>query len=135
MRRHEKLIPLSHDHHHVLKQVRGLRAASKGDDNERAEAAREFVKFHADESIRHFREEEEVFFPLVVDEPDVAEPLAEALEEHQQLHALARQWGSDPETAPGADEMVRIATLLEGHVRREEKVIFPIIERVLAGQA
>ena len=131
MRRHDRLIPLSHDHHHVLKQVRALRAASKGDEDERAIAVREFVKFHEDESIRHFREEEEVFFPLAVDERDAAEPLAEALDEHLRLHATAYHWGSDPDRVPSADELERIATLLEGHVRREEKVIFPIIERVL----
>ena len=127
MKRHEALIPLSHDHHHALVEARRLRRAAGGADATGAASA--FLRFFADESIRHFRDEEERLFPMVVDVEETREPIIQALLEHQRLHALAAQLrrlvedGSDP-----SDVMRELGELLEAHVRHEERVVFPLIE-------
>ena len=127
MKRHRALIPLSHDHHHALVEARRLRRAAGGADA--TDASRAFLQFFADESIRHFREEEERLFPAVVDVEEAREPIVQALVEHQRLHALAAQLralveeGKDP-----SDVMRGLGALLEAHVRHEERVVFPLIE-------
>jgi quercetin dioxygenase-like cupin family protein len=124
VKRHPVLIPLSHDHHHALAAARRLRlAAERGDAS--AEAAA-FSRFFAEESVRHFRDEEERLFPLVAHSKEAQPLVVRALLEHQQLHALARQVASG-ETAP----MGELAELLEAHVRFEERELFPLIERLL----
>lgn len=124
MKRHPVLIPLSHDHHHALAAARRLRlAAERGDAS--AEAAA-FSRFFAEESVPHFREEEERLFPLVAHSEEAQPLVVRALLEHQQLHALARQVASG-ESAP----MRELAELLEAHVRFEERELFPLIERLL----
>ena len=72
MKRAPVLIPLSHDHHHALVAARRLRRAAGGADAREEAAA--FSCFFADESVRHFREEEERLFPLVADSEE-ARPL------------------------------------------------------------
>jgi quercetin dioxygenase-like cupin family protein len=124
VKRHPELIPLSHDHHHALAAARRLRlAAERG--NASAEATA-FSRFFAEESVRHFRDEEERLFPLVAHSEEAQPLVVRALLEHQQLHALARRLALG-ETAP----MRELAELLEAHVRFEERELFPLIERLL----
>lgn len=124
MKRHPALTPLSHDHHHALAAARRLRLAADAGDAS-AEAAA-FARFFAEESVRHFRDEEERLFPLVAHSEEAQPLVVRALLEHQQLHALARQLASG-ESGP----MRELAELLEAHVRFEERELFPLIERLL----
>jgi quercetin dioxygenase-like cupin family protein len=124
VKRHAALIPLSHDHHHALVAARRLRQSAGGDDAS-AEAA-SFSRFFVDESVPHFRDEEEHLFPLVVDSEEAQPLVVRALLEHQRLHALARDLASG-DTAP----MRELGELLEAHVRFEERELFPLIERLL----
>jgi mannose-6-phosphate isomerase-like protein (cupin superfamily) len=119
------LIPLSHDHHHALVAARRLRRAAGGVDAHEEAAA--FSRFFADESVRHFREEEERLFPLVADSGEARPLVVRALLEHQQLHAFAARLASE-DLAPMHD----LAALLEAHVRFEERELFPLIERLAA---
>lgn len=129
MKRHRALVPLSHDHHRALVEARRLRRAAGGSD---PEAAAAFLRFFARESREHFREEEEALFPLVVGFPEAREPLARALLEHQRVRALAAllqrrlDGGGDV-----AESMRELGELLESHVRYEERLLFPLIERLL----
>jgi mannose-6-phosphate isomerase-like protein (cupin superfamily) len=66
VKRHPALVPLSHDHHHTLVRARELRrAAADADDDGLAEAAARFCRAFAGEVTRHFRDEEELLFPLL----------------------------------------------------------------------
>jgi quercetin dioxygenase-like cupin family protein/hemerythrin-like domain-containing protein len=116
VRRHPALVPLSHDHHHALVQARRLR-------REGAAAAREFLRFFASETTRHFREEEELVFPLLYE--DEPEQLREVLLQHQRLRALARR------LRDGEDVARELADLLEAHIRLEERDVFELVQRLV----
>ena len=135
-RRHDALVPLTHDHHHALKNARHLRLAADGSPSERVTAARAFIAFFRDDSIRHFREEEEELFPLVVDHPDAPrDGLARVLMEHIQMHALCLDLErAVEEDAVSRDLMLQAADLLKSHVRFEEDELFPAIERLVPAE-
>ena len=128
MKRHQALIGLSHDHHHALVQARRLRrAAQAGDDP--APAVDAFVAFFRADTLRHFREEEESIFPLVAGSDEARPLLVETLLDHQRLRLLVRELEQSPEPR---GFMREIGGLLEAHVRREERELFPLIERLAA---
>jgi iron-sulfur cluster repair protein YtfE (RIC family) len=129
MRRHDSLIPLTHDHHHALAQVRRLRSAAAGSDEDRSTTTEEFLDFFRRDTIEHFREEEEVVFPLVADVREVRETLARVLLEHVRLHALVNELTVEHrEGSVTSTSLLTVATTLEDHIRFEEKVVFPLIE-------
>lgn len=128
MKRHPALIALSHDHHHALVEARRLRQAADGKDAPE-EAATAFVDFFAAVSVPHFREEEETLFPLVAGLAEARPLVVEALLDHQRLHALVGELRS---SAHLRTSMRETGELLEAHVRREERELFPLIERLAA---
>jgi quercetin dioxygenase-like cupin family protein/hemerythrin-like domain-containing protein len=133
MRRHPALIPLSHDHHHALVQARRLREAAAATPERRREAARAFVDFFAAETTGHFRDEEELIFPLLAAPgrpPD--DLLPRLLLEHARLRALVLRLRRDLEAATADADLLReIGELLDAHVRSEERELFPRIERTV----
>jgi len=134
MKRHRALVPLSHDHHDALVEARRLRRAADGP--EAAAATSAFLRFFAAETVQHFREEEELLFPLAVGFDEAHEPLVRALLEHQRLHALVAELDARvADGGPVSGEMRELGELLEAHVRHEERVLFPLIERLVAGEA
>jgi iron-sulfur cluster repair protein YtfE (RIC family) len=130
MKRHAALVPLSHDHHRALVEARRLRRAA--DAPESAAAATSFLRFFAHETVRHFREEEELLFPNVIDFEEAREPLVQTLLEHQRLHALTARLQQLVDTGGEVDETMRkLGDVLEAHVRLEERQLFPLIERLV----
>ncbi|MGH2826181.1 MAG: hemerythrin domain-containing protein [Actinomycetota bacterium] len=133
-KRHDSLIPLSHDHHHALAQARRLEAAaSMTDVPERRRAADDFVNFYLGRLVRHFREEEELFFAPLVDSDEAGDKVIQAVAEHLRVHAMARtlrrqlvDGEADPET------LSALSKLLTAHVRWEERDLLPLVERLLS---
>jgi hemerythrin-like domain-containing protein/quercetin dioxygenase-like cupin family protein len=132
MKRHSALTPLSRDHHHALVEAQRLRRAASADEG-RLRAADRFVGFFARDTVAHFREEEEVVFPVLLrwsHEPP--ELLVRALVEHQRIHELVhrlRRGIDEGEVAAGT--LLETGELLEAHIRMEERELFPLIERLL----
>ena|SRR5215210_29370 len=130
MKRHPALVALSHDHHHALVEARRLRQAA--DTRESTAAATAFLRFFADESVPHFREEEELLFPLLVELEEARDLLVQALLEHQRLYALTARLRQIVSTGRETASVMReLGELLEAHVRLEERQLFPLIERLL----
>jgi hemerythrin-like domain-containing protein len=134
VKRHAALIPLSHDHHQGLVQALRLqRAAAGGDAIAQTAAASEFLKFFRNEHRVHLRDEEERLFPLLLRHTE-SEPasLHQARLQHVQLEGLVRKL----EIATTADSVEpetldATGTLLETHIRLEERELFPLIEQVV----
>ena len=133
MKRNEHLMPLTHDHHHALVQARRLKLSAAEAPERRLEAGRGFLDFYERDTLLHFREEEEVVFPLVVGHEEAQAPLARLLMEHLRIHALVHQLRAETDVglAP-PDTLSELGTTLEQHVRFEEKTMFPLIERLVA---
>jgi hemerythrin-like domain-containing protein len=133
VKRHAALVPLSHDHHDALVAARRLRHGADG--AEPAVAAADFLGFFAAETVRHFREEEELLFPQVVDRDEARELVVVALLDHQRLHALAAELTALLAAGEvNAAVMRALAEGLEAHIRLEERRLFPMIERLLANE-
>lgn len=134
-RRHDSLLPLTHDHHHALKQARLLRTASDGlDDGALAAAVREYLAVYEGDLLTHFREEEEELLPLLPpDDPAARELTTRTLLEHVALHRLARTLRRELDGgAPDRETARAAAVLLRAHIRMEEDQLFPLIEQLVA---
>ena len=87
-------------------------------------------------SCRTFAKRRSCLFPRVADAEEARELVVQALLEHQRLHLAAAELGElvAHGRADGATggRMRELATLLEGHVRFEERKLFPLIETVLS---
>lgn len=128
MRRHRSLVPLSRDHNGVLIQARELRRADRLDEPDRAAVAERFSRFFRAEAVRHFREEEELVFPLLLAHLDEPPPeLLRALVEHGQLHALTAELRERSD----AELLLEIGELLDDHVRLEERILFELVQETV----
>ena len=110
-----------------------LKLAAATDDESRMETARAFLDFFREDTLDHFREEEENVFPLGFDSPELRGTLGKVMFEHLRIHRMVgrlQEAVDNGAVSPG--QMVPVATLLERHIRFEEKVVFPEIERVAA---
>lgn len=130
MKRHRALVSLSHDHHRALVEARRLRGVVERSDLSAGAAT--FLDFFANETVRHFREEEDLVFPTVVDFAEAREPIVQALLEHQRLRARAALLRHRPNGGSEMAEIMRdLGELLEAHIRHEERSLFPLIEALL----
>jgi hemerythrin-like domain-containing protein len=133
VKRHRALVPLSEDHHHELVQARRLLAAAEsGDAESRLAAGASYVAAFFEETVQHFRREEEELFPLYTRHAGSTPLLERILAEHMQLHGLARALRTDvaAEDVP-AERLRELGTLLREHVRVEERELFEEIQRVV----
>ncbi|HEU4341253.1 MAG TPA: hemerythrin domain-containing protein [Candidatus Binatia bacterium] len=130
--RHPSLVPLSHDHHHGLALALRCRKQALGQIKpmgtvglkERAHEARLFFANHL---VDHFRAEEDVLFPTLGSLVAASAPIIDQLlQEHEQIRCLALQL----ETEPGLGKrLFDFGDLLEGHIRKEERELFPLFEQ------
>jgi hemerythrin-like domain-containing protein len=135
VKRHAALVRLSHDHHHELVEARRLRAAADEDETARLAAAHAYVELFFTETVRHFRDEEEVLFPAFVRRAGVTPDLRRVLDEHMQLHGLVRALRAEVAGGDVRSESLRtLGDLLHEHVRLEERQLFPAVEEALGDE-
>jgi iron-sulfur cluster repair protein YtfE (RIC family) len=127
MKRSEALAPLSRDHHQGLFVALQLKRADAGT---AAQARDAFLTFFQREGARHFRVEEEVLLPAYArrGEHDRDE-VVRVLVEHVDLRRRAQDLAAESE--PDVVELHELGERLEGHIRHEERVLFPMIEEAL----
>jgi hemerythrin-like domain-containing protein len=146
-KRHDSIIPLSREHHYALllclRIHRGL-IEHRDDADWLKKKASDAINFFASDLTLHFRAEEEVLFPAARTLTNTAQLVDDLLCEHQeivrqveQLSTLIDEPLSDalhsfPE--PLADTLNSFADLLEAHIRKEERELFPAYERQISPQ-
>jgi iron-sulfur cluster repair protein YtfE (RIC family) len=130
--RHPSLLSLSHDHHHGLALALRCRKQSLGQSKPTGAAglrlrAEEFREFFDKQLIPHFRAEEEVLFPLMrAAVPQSAVLLDDLLRDHETF----RQEVQKLTTGAGLSKLIfDLGDLLERHIRREERELFPLFEQ------
>lgn len=129
MKRHEALNLLSHHHHHTLMVSLELKRAGTEKSNKTyKELMFDVIKFWEEDGENHFRDEEEILFPLYLqhaNDPDI-NLVKEALYQHTQVRAYVQQLRSTLKTQ--YEVMNELGQLLDDHVRLEERELFPMIE-------
>jgi len=134
--RHPSLVLLSHDHHHGLALALRCRKQSLGQikpmgaDGLRARA-QEVLQFYRDNLVAHFKAEEQVLFPLMRDQVVGCGALLDQLvRDHEQLHRAMAQL----EAGAGLAKLIfDLGDLLERHIRKEERELFPLFEAHVEG--
>ena len=132
--RHPSLISLSHDHHHGLALALRCRKQSLGQLKPMGaaglrERAGEFSAFYESNLKAHFRAEEEVLFPalrsaVMESGPIINDLVREHREIRERVPALTVGMGL-------AKTLFDLGDLLERHIRKEERELFPLFEQHL----
>jgi hemerythrin-like domain-containing protein len=126
VKRHDALAALSRDHHHALVVAQRLKRASE---TTAADARQAFLEYWRADGQRHFREEEEILLPSYAGHGDPDLPVvARVLIDHVRIRRLADEVATD---APPIAVLHVLGEQLADHVRREERELFPLIERAL----
>lgn len=123
------LHPLSQDHHEILALAQRLKHAVDAD---LATAA--FLSFWSAHGHAHIRIEEEVLLPGWVKEDESADDqmVVRVLSEHLLIRGAVR---SLERGETSIDRIHDLGTLLESHVRFEDRTLFPRIEERLSLEA
>ena len=137
--RHPSLVLLSHDHHHGLALALRCRKQGLGQIKPMGaeglrDRAREFLEFYRANLVAHFKAEEEVLFPLMREQvAGCAAMLDQLVQDHEQLRRAMPQL----ESGTGLAKLIfDLGDLLERHIRKEERELFPLFEaHVDAAQA
>lgn len=130
--RHPSLIPLSHDHHHGLALALRCRKQALGQLKPMGaaglrERAGELATFYESSLVAHFRAEEEVLFPVLRSAVSEAIPIIDELvREHREIRERVPELAADTGLAK---TLFDLGDLLERHIRREERELFPLFEQ------
>src|SRR5688572_1968795 len=130
--RHPSLIPLSQDHHHGLALALRCRKQALGQIKPMGaeglrERVKEFLAFYATNLVAHFRAEEEILFPLLLSAvPESNGVINELVRDHEQI----REATTRLENGTGLAKLIfDLGDLLERHIRKEERELFPLFEQ------
>jgi hemerythrin-like domain-containing protein len=135
--RHPSLIPLSQDHHHGLALALRCRKQALGQIKPMGgeglrESAKEFLVFYQTHLVPHFRAEEEALFPLLrLAAPESEDMIDELVRDHEKIrHAIPQLEGEI-----GLAKLIfDLGDLLERHIRKEERELFPLFEQHVEGR-
>jgi iron-sulfur cluster repair protein YtfE (RIC family) len=131
-KRHPSLLPLSHDHHHGLALALRCRKQALGQIKPMGaqglrQRAQEFLDFYATELDSHFRAEEEILFPeMRMRVPKSSQLIDELLRDHETIRRAVPRLEGGTELGK---LIFDLGDLLERHIRREERELFPLFEQ------
>jgi len=91
------------------------------------ERAQEFLNFYKSNLARHFKAEEEILFPAMRAAIPACAPIVDTLvQEHEKIRQELRQL----ELKMGLAKLIfDLGDLLEWHIRKEERELFPLFEQ------
>ncbi len=93
--------------------------------------ASEFLSFYATELSSHFEAEEKILFPQMSwYVPESRQLIADLVRDHETVRLATVKLES---TAGLGKVMFDLGDLLERHIRREERELFPLFEQRVAG--
>lgn len=134
-RRHGSLIPLSREHHYALMLClrihRGLKRHTDWQwlDGKRRQA----IQFFEADLVLHFAAEEEVLFPAMKQIAQAQPVIEELLSEHRHMERLIAELHHAKESSL-PNTLNEFVDTLEAHIRKEERVLFPIYEQRMSGE-
>jgi len=82
--------------------------------------------------VQHTEVEERVLYPRLRDYPELADPVRQALAEHERLRDLLQQMETEESLSEGwVAACDALEDALDAHVRREEEVLMPQAQALL----
>jgi len=128
MKRHPSLAPLSREHHGglILSQLLKKNApAYKGMPTDTAGKITYAIQFYITELLPHFDMEEKIGKELMGINSLLDESITEIVEEHVLLRYLFTGIKGNADAESYLDVL---GNTLEKHIRKEERIVFPMIE-------
>jgi hemerythrin-like domain-containing protein len=128
MKRHEALAPLSREHHGALilaQLIKKGAPAYKGLPTDVEGKARYAAGFYENDLLLHFSKEEVMLEKVKHTDAAIAQLAEEIIAEHAELKNKFLALGTVADKAIALDEL---GHLLEAHIRKEERVLFPLIQ-------
>lgn len=123
MKRHESIVVFSRDHHFGLLFCWKIRQGLKK--NVAPERIQPYINYFWESHLRqHFEEEEKFLFSAAK-----GALTQQAIHEHKEIEAVVAK--AHIRTAITAEELSAIADMVDSHIRFEERVLFPQIEKTL----
>ena len=129
-RRHDSLIPLSHQHQHALALAVIIKRRFGSENREEAwrEEIREKIgKLYSAELTGHFEVEEAVLFPEMERYLGKLELVTDLRREHQSLRDLIRLLEKNPRIP--MQSLDEFSASIDRHVRKEERQLFMEFEK------
>ena len=122
LKRHQALIPYSHDHHGGLMFILNIRKGLKN--KIAAERISKYVLFFFHEDLKqHFHDEELHIFPLL---PANNLLRIQAEQEHRNIYLLIEKIDTEQSDS---SLLTLFSDTLENHIRFEERILFPYIQK------
>jgi hemerythrin-like domain-containing protein len=129
MKRHEAIAPLSRDHHGslILAQLLKLNAPKYAGlpDNAKDKAGYAQQQFEA-HIKKHFQQEEIMLEKAKDIHPSIKNITEEINAEHNELRGLFQSLDTTDELE---NTMNKLGVALENHIRKEERVLFPLLQQ------
>jgi iron-sulfur cluster repair protein YtfE (RIC family) len=135
VKRHPALYILSHDHHQGLILAQQLKKGApqyKGMPSTLDGKKDYAISFYKTELVKHFEDEEKILFPSIFNRNDETDRLVkEIISEHRKIESLIDDLRRKNDVADLLDEL---GVLLDNHIRKEERILFPKIEEILSDE-
>ena len=128
MKRHPSLAPLSRDHHGALLLSRLLQKGApvyKGLPENNLDKLVYAKSFYVKELVPHFKKEEAAMQVVKGTTADIDKIISEIFSEHSELSNLFDGLHEDNFTV---EQLDILGKKLEAHVRKEERILFPMIQ-------
>ncbi len=129
MKRHESIVPLSRDHHStlILAQLLKRNAPVYRDLPDNVKDKAKYAQQQFEAHIKKHFEKEETILELVTDCCAEINTLAvEIKTEHRELTALFQSLDNSTDLESTMDTL---AVALETHIRKEERILFPLLQQ------
>lgn len=129
MKRHDSLAPLSREHHPALLLAQLLKKSAPAYKGMPADTEGKILyaaEFYSSHLIAHFNDEEKVFEKLKGINSLLDTAIKEIIAEHLVLRKLFEGISNQPDPITYNDTL---GHSLEKHIRKEERELFPMIEK------
>ena len=131
MLRDKSLIPLSHQHQHVLALCVRIERASPIPQNDLGAWQAEFVQLVESEIVMHFGAEEQIVFPAAEKFEELNALVKQLIFEHANLRTMFTKTQED---GLSSNEILVLARSLSTHVRTEERLLFERMQQLLSNE-
>ena len=131
MLRDKSLIPLSHQHQHVLALCVRIQRASPIPQNDLGAWQAEIVQLVESEIVMHFAAEEQIVFPAAEKFEELNALVKQLIFEHANLRTM---FTKTQENGLSSNELLVLARSLSAHVRTEERLLFERMQQLLSNE-